>query len=93
MLPKPAGFMTYTPAAINSKTCTLHWSTEQSGGPSEVHGGCIDDMGLSAADVQDLAESWQITLHAAFEKIVDMGGYAWQMLQVGGKYELLFCKH
>ena len=64
----------------------LPWSTNDCstathGGASEVHHGCTDDMGLAPADVQAIAEGWRETLQAAFGRIVDGGGYCWQMLQ------------
>ena len=67
---------------------SLPWTTDDCsksspfGGPSETLRGCIKKMGLSAADVQLMATSWQITLNASLRKIVDLGGYAWQMLQM-----------
>ena len=48
-------------------------------------GGCIDAMGLSAADVQDIAASWLQTMHAALAKITAMRGFSWQMLQFPGE--------
>ena len=65
----------------------LPWShddcaTSSTGGPSETLGGCIEEMGLDGADVQALAVAWQTTLNASLAKIVDMGGYSFQMLQM-----------
>ena len=65
----------------------LPWATDPkrdcslspTGGPTEVAGGCIDAMGLSAADVQDIASNWQVTMRAVFAKIVTMKGFAWQL--------------
>ena len=56
-------------------------STGAHGGASEEHGGCDEDTGLGAADVQAIAAGWRATLQASFEKIVALGGYSWQMLQ------------
>ena len=69
------------PWATNAaRDCSL----SPSGGPSEIKGGCIDEMGLSAQDVQDLATAWKKTMEAALAKIAVMGGYSWQMLQFPG---------
>ena len=38
-------------------------------------------MGLTAADVQDIAANWLLTMHAVLARIVAMKGYAWQLLQ------------
>ena len=59
-------------------------SLSPTGGPSEIKGGCIDEMGLSKTDVQDLAVAWQKTMAAALAKIQSMKGYSWQMLQFPG---------
>lgn len=56
-------------------------STGENGGASEMYTHCVDDMGLSADDIEEIAQNWLKTTNMAFEKIVDMGGYAWQMLQ------------
>ena len=66
---------------------TLPWSkgdcaTSPTGGPSETLGGCIELMGLKAEDVEEMAEAWEKTLLAVLHKIVDMGGYSFQMLQL-----------
>ena len=49
-------------------------SVSDTGGPSEIVGGCIEVMGLSADDVEDIAEGWLQTTHAVFAKIVAMKG-------------------
>lgn len=59
-------------------------SLSPTGGPSEIKGGCIDDMGLRKTDVQDLAVAWRKTMDAALAKIRSMKGYSWQMLQFPG---------
>eukprot|EP01052_Picozoa_sp_SAG31_P002371 SAG31_NODE_83_length_27039_cov_14.035746_27_plen_182_part_00 len=41
-------------------------------------------MGLSKADVEDLAVAWQKTMKAALAKIQSMKGYSWQMMQFPG---------
>ena len=58
-------------------------------GPSEIAGGCIEAMGLSAADVQSIAENWQETMNMVLAKIVSMHGYSWQLMQDMGEFDSL----
>ena len=44
------------------------------GGPSEVKGGCIEEMGLSAQDVDAIATESDATMREAMAKIVAMKG-------------------
>jgi hypothetical protein len=60
-----------------SRDCSM----SKIGGPSEIKGGCTGAMGLSAVDVENIAQEWFKTTQAVFAKIVAMKGYAWQMLQ------------
>ena len=59
-------------------------SVSLTGGPSEVKGGCIEEMGLSAQDVDDIATESAATMDEAMAKIVAMKGYSWQMVQYPG---------
>ena len=62
------------PWATNpARDCSL----SATGGPSEIAGGCVGEMGLSAADVQDIAENWLETMHAvpsALHAVAPRGG-------------------
>ena len=76
-----SNFPYHLPWATNAaRDCSL----SPTGGPSEIKGGCIDEMGLGAQDVQDLATEWKKTMEAALAKIAAMQGYSWQMLQFPG---------
>eukprot|EP00759_Apiculatamorpha_spiralis_P009672 PhF_6_TR16920/c0_g1_i2/m.25418 len=70
----------------SNRSWLLPWSngdcaTNPTGGPTEVDGGCIHDMGLSASDVRDIWWNWNLTMQAAFEAVVNRGkGYVYQLL-------------
>jgi len=48
-------------------------------GPSEVEQHCLQDAGLSAADVAELNAGWRLTMTAAMRAVVAAGGFVWQM--------------
>ena len=69
----------------SNRSFVLPWSggdcaTMPTGGPTEVDGHCIDDMGLAAADVREIWEAWNATMRSVFQSVVAAKGYVYQML-------------
>ena len=51
------------------------------GGPTEVEGHCMDDMGLDQPQVTRITEEWQQTVRALADVIEQHQAFSWQDLQ------------
>lgn len=54
------------------------------GGPSEVHPGCVADMGLSHADVRAITAGWQQTLSQVHAAALEAGRWIYQLFRTVG---------
>ena len=71
----------------SNRSWVLPWSggdcaTMPTGGPTEVDGHCVQDMGLDGAQVREIWWQWNLTMQAAMKAVVEQGGYVYQMLNV-----------
>ena len=78
----------------SNRSWVLPWSggdcaTAPTGGPTEVNGFCIEDMGLSAADVREIWLNWNATMQAVFHAVVNKQGYVYQMFNTNAGRDLV----
>ncbi len=62
------------------------------GGPTEVDYKCIQDMNLSATDVENITFGWKQSMQSAQSAMVAVGAYNWQLFHsVNGSPNLSEC--
>jgi hypothetical protein len=49
-------------------------------GPSEIDSHCLEDMGLSDSDVEDITQGWIETMSAMQLALVEAGAYTWSLI-------------
>ena len=69
-----------TPSSPEAPPATKECQMYKTGGPTELEFHCVEDMGLGPADVRALAGQWQLTIDQLSQKLLERGGYSWQMM-------------